>query len=560
LQIPDQTVAKLENPHDLVNLAMNFAYIAAIAGVAAHWGVFIRGEWHLRTLQVLAAHCLLGCLSFLCFYIAHEPPLRAAWHTAVAGSLYLFSLFASIISYRLFFHPTRSFPGPKLAAISTFWHIYHIRDSKNFLFLQKLHEKYGEFVRTGPNEISICRPDAIQLLDGWGNDTIKDVWYDLMLPRNSAVFMRDRSDHKARRKAWSHSLSTKLMDAYHPRIVSLVHSLHDYIATQGSHEIDIDDMMSCFSFDVMGDVLFGDDFGLTGSQTLHPAIRHRDRALSLLGVTGDAIWISRMAFDLVPFLGIVKDWFRLVEFCDSRLKSRIQAGENKQRPDMSSWFIEEYQTLERSMDPQARFHLLSGSIISAVVAGSDTTRASMIVSVWYLAKYPEHTEKIRYEARDANISDANILAGLPHLNGFINEVLRMVPPAMTGNARMTGPAGLHAGQTFIPPGTKIVAPKYPIMRMESAFVDANTFIPERWYSRPDLVLDKRAFAPFSVGARQCVGKTLALVELRFMISALVQQYNIKFAPGYDPGLMWRDMKDQVTAQPGKVRCVFEQVE
>lgn len=26
-----------------------------------------------------------------------------------------------------------------------------------------------------------------------------------------------------------------------------------------------------------------------------------------------------------------------------------------------------------------------------------------------------------------------------------------------------------------------------------------SFIPERWYSRPELVLDKEAFAPFGVG-------------------------------------------------------------
>jgi len=35
--------------------------------------------------------------------------------------------------------------------------------------------------------------------------------------------------------------------------------------------------------------------------------------------------------------------------------------------------------------------------------------------------------------------------------------------------------------------------------VDTAFVDAEEFIPERWYSRPELIKDARAYAPFSVG-------------------------------------------------------------
>ena len=35
--------------------------------------------------------------------------------------------------------------------------------------------------------------------------------------------------------------------------------------------------------------------------------------------------------------------------------------------------------------------------------------------------------------------------------------------------------------------------------VETAFQDPTSFIPERWTSRPEMILDKRAFAPFGVG-------------------------------------------------------------
>ena len=64
-------------------------------------------------------------------------------------STYLSSLFASIIVYRTIFHELRQFPGPPFAKVSKLWHVAHCLDSKNHLFLDKLHQQYGDFVRTG---------------------------------------------------------------------------------------------------------------------------------------------------------------------------------------------------------------------------------------------------------------------------------------------------------------------------------------------------------------------------------------------------------------------------
>ena len=35
--------------------------------------------------------------------------------------------------------------------------------------------------------------------------------------------------------------------------------------------------------------------------------------------------------------------------------------------------------------------------------------------------------------------------------------------------------------------------------VESCFEQANDSIPERWYSGPEMIKDKRAFAPFALG-------------------------------------------------------------
>ena len=38
---------------------------------------------------------------------------------------------------------------------------------------------------------------------------------------------------------------------------------------------------------------------------------------------------------------------------------------------------------------------------------------------------------------------------------------------------------------------------------EKVYTNAHAFVPERWYSRPELIKERNAFAPFSIGMLGC---------------------------------------------------------
>lgn len=131
-------------------MELQITLAAAVAGIVAHLGLFIRGEWHLQGRVVLLTHIALAALAW-CIVFCHQTTAISEQIRlcSLALGTYLLSLFSSITTYRLFFHPLRHFPGPKLAAASKLWHVFKCRSSKNFRVLEDVHRRYGKYVRTG---------------------------------------------------------------------------------------------------------------------------------------------------------------------------------------------------------------------------------------------------------------------------------------------------------------------------------------------------------------------------------------------------------------------------
>ncbi|KAJ6179762.1 hypothetical protein N7519_010223 [Penicillium mononematosum] len=405
-----------------------------------------------------------------------------------------------------------------------------------------------------PAEVTIFHPEAYEAMDGPDNHNTRSDWYDLLYPRISSIFTRDRQLHHERRKMWEQALSRKGLNLMaHNKSKTDTVVQHWSIALEQSRPVLINDLMYFFAFDSMGDFAFSEDFGMMKNKKWHSSIAMLRSALTLLGPFSPAIWIPRLGFAFIPSLWKVRHWFHMLEFCDQCMARRMK----KTLPDrdIASWFIEDH--VKHGSDP-TRERWLSGDTATLVVAGSDTTAPSLTLLFYFLARYPMHVEKIYEEIRGVDRENPAALAALPHLTGTINEAMRLLPAVLTFSSRVTPPEGLMIDGTFIPGNTKICAPRYTIGRLETAYVYPHEFIPERWYSQPELIRDKRAFAPFGVGRTSCVGRHLALAQIRLVTAALVFHYRITFASGENNGEdVERDMKDQLTAQPGACRLVFQ---
>ena len=139
----------------------------------------------------------------------HASSGEAVMNTVQILTSYLSALFTSMILYRRFFHPLRQFPGPVLMSLTKIDHLIRSRKLDNFVQLDKLHKTYGDFVRTGPNELTVSRGAALPALLSARSLCTRSPWYDFTKPNTSLVTTRDKTFHDQKRRAWDHAFSLK---------------------------------------------------------------------------------------------------------------------------------------------------------------------------------------------------------------------------------------------------------------------------------------------------------------------------------------------------------------
>ncbi|MCJ1320172.1 hypothetical protein MMC15_005510 [Xylographa vitiligo] len=451
--------------------------------------------------------------------------------------------------YRVFFHRLHSFPGPGLAKVSKFWNVAKTIDSSNYRLLDSLHRQYGDFVRTGPNEIAIFKAEAVRAMDAPGTRCIKAPWYDILQPRVSVATTRDKGLHDKRRKLWESALTTSALQEYEGRLLHFSNQLHEYINKNLWRSIDISTVSYYYSFDVMSDLAFGESLNMLQNNKYHFALDLLQNGMDILGPLSPVEWLVRIGYSIPRVAQHFKD---LIAWSGKRLEKRMQ--DDVQRRDIVSGLIDASRAADSLEEDR---HWLAGDTFAIIIAGSDTVASTLISIFYHLVQDPSQIVKLRNELDScSSISNIKELKSMDHLNGVINEALRLHPGLPSGGFRQTPPEGLTISGQYIPGDVTIVAPRYTIGRLESCYKRAGDFVPERWYSEPGMVVDKSGFAPFSIGRYNCVGKNIALTQLRSVVALLVSSFDVAFAQDEDGVAVWRDLKDQFNSHPGKLRLVF----
>ena len=179
--------------------------------------------------------------------------------------------------------------------------------------------------------------------------------------------------------------------------------------------------------------------------------------------------------------------------------------------------------LQSGFDPETIVH----NSVSLTVAGVDSTSFTLLFTLYCLAKNPHMQDQLREEINSAwgdskTLSMAQI-NNMKLLSNCIKEAQRLYPAAPF-NARVIK-QDLQLSGYQVPKGTTVLMPFYAMGRMSQWFENPEEYDPHRW-SREDKAVSRFASLPFGFGARMCIGKRIAELQLKMSI-AYVSPLNIK---------------------------------
>ncbi|KAF2843450.1 cytochrome P450 [Patellaria atrata CBS 101060] len=476
----------------------------------------------------------------------------------------------AVVLYRLTFHPLAKYPGPFLAKITAWYDVYHAYKGDKHIHFVYLHEKYGTFVRFGPNKLSINHPEALKAIYGHRANTRKSDFY-LAFPAAKGVVSThtaiDRQTHSRKRRVLSYAFSDSALKGMEEYV--LVH-IRDYLnklvsassepngSANGhvkseksgwSEAKDVATWTNYMSFDILGDLCFGKPFGmLAGNVENRHMIYLLTQAVRRHNITGPMPALHQTGFDKILLRKIYNDRQQYLAFSRAMVGARSKAGIMESERKDFFWYI------LRSKDPETGQGFSSGELWgesnTLIVAGSDTSSITISSTIFYLLHNPDCLTRLTTEidskfASAEDIRSGPVLNSCTYLRACVDEALRMSPPVGGLLERYVLPGGLTVLGHQIPAGTDLGTPIYAIHHHPDYVPNAYTYDPSRWSSETGSPVDLEklhsVFNPFSIGPRGCIGKPMGYLEVTLTLARLVWGYEMRLAPG-EAGMMGEGRK------------------
>ncbi|KAK1637497.1 cytochrome P450 [Colletotrichum phormii] len=143
---------------------------------------------------------------------------------------------------------------------------------------------------------------------------------------------------------------------------------------------------------------------------------------------------------------------------------------------------------------------------------------------------------------------------LSYLDAVVQEGLRCYPAIPMSLPRVVPPGGKTIDGYFVSEGTIVSSQAYSVHRNNDAvFPNPDTFSPERWLSPTGEAERKRHMFAFAHGGRGCVGKHLALAEMKILLRGIYGRYSTVPDPSITPESM-RSHDEIISARPYGQKC------
>lgn len=181
----------------------------------------------------------------------------------------------SIPIYNVWFHPLRKYPGPRLWAATRIPYTRMIFSGMSHRKILELHQRYGDIVRIAPDELAYCSSDAWNAVMGHRKRGQGENGKDLIFwkTQQHSIISADRENHTRMRRTLAHGFSAQAMMDQQPLIQGYVDMLIGGLrktCDNGNRPVEMTSWYNWTTFDIIGDLAFGEPFGCLQNSDYHP--------------------------------------------------------------------------------------------------------------------------------------------------------------------------------------------------------------------------------------------------------------------------------------------------
>ncbi|KAK4062902.1 hypothetical protein Trihar35433_8697 [Trichoderma harzianum] len=409
-----------------------------------------------------------------------------------------------------------------------------IFSGKSHRKILELHQTYGDVVRVAPNELAYIDGAAWNDImghrkRGQGENGKDPVFWK---SQQHSVISADRENHTRMRRTLAHGFSAQAMMDQQPLIQGyvdmLISRLRDNCA-DGTRPLEMTSWYNWATFDIIGDLAFGEPFGCLENSDYHPWV---SLLFTRIRTSAANNVLRRFPFGekLIQLLVSKQDRQKFQEHYQlTQEKVNKRLAETEPRSD----FMEVMTKREGAMKFSYPELLDNASLL--IIAGSETTATTLSGVTYLLLTHPEVLQKTTEEVRSSfsNESEIDLLSvqKLNYMMAALQETLRMYPPVPTAIPRKAQPGGDVICGQYVPENTVLGIWQWPMYHNAKNFTLPDSYIPERWLGDARFSSDPQdVLQAFSFGPRNCIGKNLAYAEMRLILAKILWNFDISLHP------------------------------
>jgi cytochrome P450/nitrite reductase/ring-hydroxylating ferredoxin subunit len=425
-------------------------------------------------------------------------------------------------------------PGPK--PLPLIGNLHQLNPTKAHLILEEWAARYGSIYQfwMGPRRI-VATTDPASI-----DDVLRARPETFRRPENmdriiselgvKGVFNAEGEAWRPQRKLSVAAFAQRNLHRLSPiqKVAGRLKTRWDRSASAGE-TLDVVEELKRFAVDVTMLIVFGHD--------VNTVEQGDDVIQSELGVILPAI--NRRLFALIP------TWRYVQTRSDRRLnrafvnvrswlggllaEARIRLKTELERTQKPSNFVEAMVTASDENGKPFSDDVIMSNLLTMLVAGEDTIAFTVAWAIHHLCDNPRWASEIRREADE--ILGASIVAGshdvasrLVCAGAVASETMRLRPvvPISFHDANVD----TSLDQYFVPKRTTVAPLLRPAAVDPANFFDPSAFRPERWLEDSIRPHNVSAYMPFGTGPRMCPGRSLALLEMKTLLSMLYKNFDV----------------------------------